>query len=129
MIHILRAFILFLGLVNSIVAHADTTYVYCAVPDGSDWDWLVDRSNNYVTVEGSWGRYTYSDGAYFNYFNVSNAQYQSVNSRCPLGEVAQPGDRNTSSWEVFNILHLDGSIIAAGHKNINGQNTSPAFRL
>jgi hypothetical protein len=81
-------------------------------------------------MEGTWGRSTYSDGAYFNYFNISIAKYTLLNSMCPSGYVAQPGDRDSSSWEVFNILYPDRNIIADGKKSIIGRSNSISqFRL
>jgi hypothetical protein len=113
---------------------AETTYVYCAAPDGSDWDWLLDSADNYVLIEGTWGRHTYMNQSYFNYFNISTAQYQLVNSQCPLGDVAQPGGRYTRSWDVFNLLYPNGAtLIAEGQKSIFHANLElylpSAFRL
>ncbi|NRD75285.1 hypothetical protein HQQ94_19070 [Shewanella sp. VB17] len=103
---------------------AETTYVYCAAPDGSHWNWLIDSSDNYVTVEGSWGRERLSNRKYFNYFSISEAKYESLNAQCPSGEVAQPGDRSSSYWEVFKIQNANGSRISNGQKTILGGNSA-----
>lgn len=44
-------------------AFANTsTYVYCGLPDGSNWDWLLDGNNNYETIEGQWARINQANG-------------------------------------------------------------------
>lgn len=117
-------------MLNIPVVHAVMTNVYCAVPDGSDWDWLLDSAGHYVLMEGSWGKHIYSDGAYFDYFSISIAKYTLLSSQCPRGYVAQPADRYSSHWEVFNIIFSDGSVIADGHKSIFSRiNLPTAFRL
>ncbi|NRD72212.1 hypothetical protein HQQ94_02955 [Shewanella sp. VB17] len=121
--------LLFLISLHISSAHAATTYVYCATPDGSDWDWLLTNNNDYILMEGVWGRNTYSDGTYFNYFSISIEKYTLINSMCPLGYVAQPGDRDSSFWEVFYIIDYNGNFIADGKKSVIGSNTSPSFRL
>jgi hypothetical protein len=82
-------------------ASAAETYVYCAQPDGSDWDWLVDSTNNYVKVTGEWGRENISGDSYFNYFSISDATYHAVMTQCPSGTIAQPADSRYSAWSVF----------------------------
>jgi hypothetical protein len=109
---------------------AETTYVYCAAPDGSHWDWLIDSSDNYVPVGGTWGRRSLPNNRYFNYFSVSEAKYESLSAQCPSGEVAQPGDRRSSYWEVFNVQSPNGNTIADGFKTrLGGSSADKNFQL
>ncbi|MDN3610050.1 hypothetical protein ACODM8_14520 [Vibrio ostreicida] len=91
-------------------AFANTsTYVYCGLPDGSDWDWLLDHNDNYTTIEGQWGRVTQPSGRYFNVFRVTEAVFEAKAFSCPAGYIAQPADSGTSRWEIFEIIRPDGS--------------------
>ncbi|MFW7525387.1 hypothetical protein ACODM8_14810 [Vibrio ostreicida] len=105
-----------LGLTSS--AFASSTYVYCGVPDGSDWEWLLDTDDNYISIEGEWKRVTLNDSSYFNVFNVSESVFNQRTWECPAGYVVQPADRSTSFWEVFQITREDGSsYLKEGHKS------------
>jgi hypothetical protein len=115
--------------INLQAAHAETTYVYCAEPDGSHWDWFLDSANNYVTIEDAWGQAIVSNNIYYNYFSVSSEAYHTVSIQCPLGEVAQPGNRHSSYWEVFNILNRNGGVIADGHMSIINDGSSSELRV
>ncbi|MCC2525750.1 hypothetical protein [Vibrio coralliilyticus] len=91
-------------------AFANTsTYVYCGLPDGSDWDWLLGGNNNYETIEGQWARISQADGSYFNALRVSEALFNSKAFSCPAGYVPQPADSGTSRWEIFEVIRADGT--------------------
>ncbi|BCK12278.1 hypothetical protein FLM06_03685 [Vibrio cholerae] len=86
-----------------------TTYVYCALPDGSDWEWLLDTNDNYVTISGNWGRVSEANGNYFNVFRVNEAIWKQKAIQCPAGYIAHPADRGSSRWEIFEVMRTDGS--------------------
>ncbi|MBU2896762.1 hypothetical protein [Vibrio hepatarius] len=85
------------------------TYVYCGLSDGSDWEWLLDQSGNYETIDGTWGQVHQGNGRYFNVFRVTESQFDSKAFNCPAGYTPQPADRGTSRWEVFEIQKPDGT--------------------
>lgn len=86
-----------------------TTYVYCGLPDASDWEWLLDSDDNYVTISGNWGRVTEANGVYYTVFRVDEALWQQKSLQCPAGYILQPADSGTSRWEIFEIIRADGS--------------------
>ncbi|NRD73752.1 hypothetical protein HQQ94_10960 [Shewanella sp. VB17] len=111
-------------------ANAAETYVYCAEADGS-WDWLIDSSQDYVNVEGVWGREPVPNlaGSYFNYFRISEAAYHSLSHQCGEGKNAQPGGHNSSYWEVFKVSRNNGEdYLASGNKTILGSYANHYFR-
>lgn len=83
---------------------ADTTYVYCGLPDGSAWEWLLDSNGNYETIEGQWARVTEDNGLYFNVFRVNEESYNTKAFNCPAGYVPQPAISGSSRWEVFEVI-------------------------
>ncbi|MDN3612508.1 hypothetical protein ACODM8_14805 [Vibrio ostreicida] len=113
-------------------AHA-STYVYCGLPDGSDWEWLLDSNDNYQTIDGIWGRAIQANGNYYNVFRVNEALFETKAFSCPGGYVPQPAESGASRWEVFEIIRADGSrYLIDGHKtiyNAGGSSISSAFRL
>lgn len=114
--------VFFMSVINTSQATA-LTYVYCGLPDGSDWDWLLDEQGNYISIEGQWRRVSLHDSSFFNVFNVEKATFDEKNLDCPSGYNLQPADRNTSYWEVFQITLPNGSTyFMDGHKSYH--NTS-----
>jgi hypothetical protein len=112
-------------------ANAVETYVYCAETDGNSWDWLLDSSNDYVKIEGIWSREESSNlvQTHFNAFKVPEAIYNSVSSQCPEGKVAQPGDRNSSYWEVFKVSPNNAEdYFADGRRTLFGSSADYFFR-
>ncbi|WP_114784687.1 hypothetical protein [Vibrio tetraodonis] len=86
-----------------------STFVYCGLPDGSDWNWLLDANDNYETIQGHWVRITEGSNQYFNVFRVSEIEFQARAFSCPAGYVPQPAESGTSYWEIFEIIRQDGS--------------------
>ena len=86
-----------------------TTYVYCGLRDASNWEWLLDNNDDYVTISGRWGRVTEASGIYFQVFRVSEEVWQQKALQCPAGYISQPADSGTSRWEIFEIIRSDGS--------------------
>ena len=102
------------------VFSTETTSVYCAKPDASCWVWLLNSSNNYIQVEGAWGEYFLSNNIYFSYFTISEENYKIVSAKCPVGFVVQPGNPNSSYWDVFKIMQENGvAVIADGTQTIH----------
>ncbi|AEH16468.1 hypothetical protein [Shewanella baltica] len=97
---------------------ADTsTYVYCGLPDGSDWEWLLDENDNYVTIEGQWGQVILPNRRYFMTFKVQQSVFDEKGLTCPEGYFIQPGNRNLANWDVFQIMQSNGSsYIMDGYK-------------
>lgn len=123
-------------------AHAEitTTSVFCATPDGSYWNWLVTNDGNRVPISGEWGRSTNPEGAYFDYFTISEESYNFLKSACQLifvsEYVPQPSDSFSGEWYVFLVNRPDGSqYLADGKYGLTSrqlQSThlpSSAFRL
>ena len=110
-----------------------STYVYCGLPDGSDWDWILDDHDNYEMISGQWARVTEANGQYFNVFRVTEAAFDTRLFSCPAGYVTQPAESGTSRWEIFEIVRPDGSsYFVDGYKTyyLSGQVTgNSAFRL
>ena len=97
-------------LLSSSVFANTTTFVYCGPPDGGrDWDWLLDSEDDYITIEGRWGRVTESSGRYFRVFRVSEDVWRQKSLQCPSGKNVQPADSGTSRWEIFEVIRADGS--------------------
>jgi hypothetical protein len=106
----LNQLITFVVLTFSTQSFADTsTYVYCSLPNASDWEWLLDGNDNYVTIEGLWEVDTDIYGRDFNAFKVQESVFNEKTLICPEGYVTQPGDRNASDWNLFKIIQPDGS--------------------
>ncbi|XHY20913.1 hypothetical protein ViNHUV68_16210 [Vibrio sp. NH-UV-68] len=106
----LPLFALSTTLLISTSSFADTyTYVFCGLPDGSDWDWLISEQDDYITIEGNWGRVTETTGRYFDVFKVNEHTFYTKVLRCPAGYIPQPADRGTSRWQIFEIIRADGS--------------------
>lgn len=122
--------VFFMSVINTSQA-TTLTYVYCGLPDGSNWDWLLDNNGNYETIEGTWARITQSNGRYFNVFRVTESHYHSKAFSCPAGYVPQPAERRTSGWEVFEIQKTDGTkILLDGRKTTYDSRGIPsAYRL
>ena len=74
----------FMSVINTSQA-TTLTYVYCGLPDGSDWDWLLDEQGNYISIEGQWRRVSLHDSSFFNVFNVEKATFDEKKPRLPLG--------------------------------------------
>ncbi|MCF7506099.1 MULTISPECIES: hypothetical protein [unclassified Vibrio] len=124
----LKQIIAFSALLMASSAFANTsTYVYCGLPDGSDWDWLLDGNNNYETIEGRWARINQANGTYFKVFRVSEALFDSKAFSCPGGYVPQPADSGTSRWEIFEVIRADGtSYFIDGYKTYYNSGTNSA---
>ncbi|RSD30490.1 hypothetical protein [Vibrio pectenicida] len=106
----LSAFIFSTLLLASQTVYANTTtYVYCGLPDASDWEWLLDENDNYMTIPGKWGRITEASGHYFKVFRVSEEVWQQKSFNCPSGYTSQPADSGTSRWEIFEVIRSNGS--------------------
>lgn len=105
----LNTFITCITLFLTSAAFGNTSYVYCGLPDGSDWEWLLDGNDNYETIEGQWARVTEINGQYFNVFRVDEAIYNAKVFNCLAGYVPQPAESGTSQWEIFEIIKPDGS--------------------
>ncbi|MBU2895562.1 hypothetical protein [Vibrio hepatarius] len=123
-------------LVLTSTTYANTsTYVYCGLPDGSDWDWLLDEHDNYKTIDGQWARVTEENGQYYNVFRLDEVTFESKAFSCPAGYITQPAESGTSRWEIFEIIRPDGSsYFIDGYKtyysSINHQTTrNDYFRL
>ncbi|GLT17091.1 hypothetical protein GCM10007938_08680 [Vibrio zhanjiangensis] len=86
-----------------------STYIYCGLKDGSDWEWHFDNNDNYSIISGRWARITQANGRYFNVFRVSESDLQALALSCPAGYQPQPADAGTSHWEVFEVFRNDGS--------------------
>lgn len=90
---------------------ANWSYVYCTKLDGSDWHWLTDDAEDYMTINGNWG-IMQVDGTNFSYFNVSEHDYEVVNTKCQstfsAEHVAQPGNSSASSWSIFQVTLPSG---------------------
>ncbi|RSD28532.1 hypothetical protein [Vibrio pectenicida] len=86
-----------------------STFVYCGLPDGSDWDWLLGAHDSYETIEGQWARVTGANNQYFNVFRVNETEFLAKAFSCPAGYVPQPAESGTSRWEIFEIIRPDGS--------------------
>ncbi|WP_146184886.1 hypothetical protein [Aeromonas sp. HMWF015] len=98
------------------------SWVFCGSPDGRHWQWLLDRDNNYISVEGVWGRHLIDGGEYFNVFRISEEIYSDIRDLCPTGLMPQPADRATSAWEVFEVSNSDGSTtVVDAYKTIYRQ--------
>ncbi|RSD28536.1 hypothetical protein [Vibrio pectenicida] len=112
-----------------------STYVYCGLPDGSDWDWLLNMHDNYEMIRGQWARVTEENSQYFNVFRVDEAVFDVKAFNCPAGYIAQPAESGTSRWEIFEIIRSDGSsYFIDGYKtyysSISNQAThNDSFRL
>lgn len=66
------------------------------------------------------GRESLSNSIYFNYFTISEQNYKMVSAKCPVGFVAQPGNPNSSYWDVFKIMQENGiAVIADGTQTIH----------
>ncbi|MDN3612710.1 hypothetical protein QWZ16_24365 [Vibrio ostreicida] len=90
-------------------AFANTsTYVYCGLPDGSDWDWLLDHNDNYTTIEGQWGRVTQPSGRYFNVFRVTEAVFEAKAFSCPAAISPNGRQRHLTLGNIRNH-QADGS--------------------
>ncbi|RSD28534.1 hypothetical protein [Vibrio pectenicida] len=107
------------------------TYVYCGLPDGSDWEWLIDQSGNYQKIEGVWARITESNGRYFNVYRVTKCAFEIKAFNCPAGYIPQPAESGTSLWEIFEIQQPDGTRqLLDGYKSYHSYHGLPsAFRL
>lgn len=102
--------IIFSTLFLTSTAFATTSQrVYCGLPDGTDWDWLLDSNDQYEYIEGQPARVTEANGQYFNVFRVEEAAFNARAFSCPAGYVTQPAESGTSSWEIFQIVKPDGS--------------------
>ncbi|RSD30417.1 hypothetical protein [Vibrio pectenicida] len=86
-----------------------STYVYCGLADGSDWEWHLDHNDDYSIIYGRWARVTEENGRYFNVFRVNESDLQALALSCPSGYQPQPADSGTSYWELFEVLRADGS--------------------
>ncbi|NRD72211.1 hypothetical protein HQQ94_02950 [Shewanella sp. VB17] len=119
----LKKIITCLTLILSSQSFAET-YVYCGLPDGSDWEWLLDENNNYVPIEGQWGRITAANHGYFKVFKVQESTFIEKTLTCPEGYITQPAERNSSKWEIFELIRPDGSsyFIDAHKSYYNYQN-------
>lgn len=121
-------FVALLSLVNMHSAYAEWTYVYCAKTDQSDWYWLKDSENSYVTISGSWGIEKLGKSRkwginlcyeYFSYFSVSDDEYNSVSEQCHEGYVPQPATSKFSRWYLFNVNKPNGkNYFAPGYRTI-----------
>ncbi|MFY2507833.1 hypothetical protein ACN3E9_06015 [Vibrio pectenicida] len=108
----LASFFLSTLLLISSSAYANTnttTYVYCGLPDASDWEWLLDTDDNYIIISGRWGRVTEASGHYFRVFRVSEEVWEQQVFNCPAGYISQPADSGTSRWEIFEVIRANGS--------------------
>ena len=104
-------------------AATTNTFVYCALPDGSHWDWAYDTNSQDVEVQGSWGVKRVARGGYFDKFRIPESTYQLIQQFCPSGYVPHPEKPHSIWWEVFEVVRVDGSTyIADGHKSIHGMN-------
>ncbi|MDE1463649.1 tail fiber domain-containing protein [Spartinivicinus poritis] len=102
-------------------AYAETTDVFCAKLDGSDWYWLVDNDNNQVSIPGVWGKSWVTSDSYFQYFSVSQNDYQGVNRLCKDNYVAQPANNRFNDWYVFKVNESNNNyFVAPGKKAIYG---------
>lgn len=114
----LSVILLFYISIINLAQASSTTYVYCGLPDGSDWDWLYDEQGNYINIEGEWRRISLHDSSFYNVFNVQQSTFNQKKIKCPSGYIPQPADRNTSYWEVFQISLPNGSsYFMEGHKS------------
>jgi len=86
-----------------------STFVYCGLSDGSDWDWLLDTNDNYETIQGQWARVTQANHRYFNVYRVSETEFLAKAFSCPAGYIPQPAESGTSRWEIFEVTRFDGS--------------------
>ncbi|WP_114784685.1 hypothetical protein [Vibrio tetraodonis] len=84
-------------------------FVYCGLPDGSDWEWLINSHNHYETIQGQWARVAEATNQYFNVFRVSETEFKAKAFSCPAGYIPQPAESGTSRWELFEIVRQDGS--------------------
>ncbi|NOH73352.1 hypothetical protein F0225_18725 [Vibrio pectenicida] len=102
--------IIFSTLFLTSTAFATTSQrVYCGLPDGTDWDWLLDGNNQYQYIEGQPARVAATNNLYFNVFRVSETIFNARAFNCPAGYVTQPAESGTSRWEIFEIVRPDGS--------------------
>ncbi|MDE1463434.1 hypothetical protein [Spartinivicinus poritis] len=114
--------------------YAETTNVFCATSDGSYWEWLVVEGVQ-VEINGQWGRGTQANGAYFDYFSVSEGSYLLLNQVCKLtfGDdyIAQPADNSADDWFIFLVNKTDGrQYLSDGRYNVTQRNLpTSAFRL
>ncbi|WP_163832086.1 hypothetical protein [Spartinivicinus ruber] len=94
-------------IVNIPIVFADTTSVFCANSDGSHWEWLEDDSNSQVNITGLWSVSALPNQKYFRHFNISEAEYLTVNALCQekySSEYrAHPADNRFNGWYLFKV--------------------------
>lgn len=105
-----------LSVTNFVSAYAETTDVFCAKPDGSDWYWLEDSSNSQVTISGEWETRDLTNVTSSTTFSVSQIDYQTVNASCLAGYVAQPANDRFDKWYIFKVNLANGQYYYAQGK-------------
>ncbi|EMQ2878849.1 hypothetical protein V9N52_004189 [Vibrio navarrensis] len=99
----------------STLSYADTTYLFCASRDGSQWDWVYEPLTGEAWVlTGRWesdiNPYEPSDHKWFGYFVVDHQQWLKVARECDYfyhenGEYhdwdPHPADSASSNWYLL----------------------------
>ncbi|WP_146131926.1 hypothetical protein [Chromobacterium amazonense] len=93
----------------AISAQAEITNVFCAASNGEYWYWGKDTYGNALQVSGKWGRAKVEKMSDFQYFSISEEDYNRVRGYCRNGETAQPANNQFSKWYIFQVKKNDGS--------------------
>lgn len=115
--------------ISSTYAEITTTSIFCATSDGSHWDWLMTNEGGRVPIPGDRGRNTNPGGSYFDYFAISEAEYNFLKRACQLmfasEYVPHPSDDSWKEWHIFLVNRLDGShYFSDGYKTTTKNESS-----
>ncbi|GLT16656.1 hypothetical protein GCM10007938_04320 [Vibrio zhanjiangensis] len=105
---------------------ADESNVFCAKPDGSHWDWLIDENDEQVVIDGSWIEREEQHG---DYFLVLRSHYLAINQQCKTNfgnlYLAQPAHNSMSSWYRFMLYDEETNSYSVAMGYIPPTNSMP----